>query len=126
MRERPGGAWLAADAAAAAGIRDAATAAAVFLGQQQPARAAVRTHPAARSIAAATVSAADIRLQMSALRDKLPANRRKQNLAGWMGGLRPPALLLFPALLDRPPDETGDAHLPDVPRDFIRQKAKRR
>lgn len=119
MRERPD-VRLAA-AAAAAGIRDAATAAAIFLGQQQPARAIVRAPPAARPSAAA-VSAADIRLQMPALRDELPANRRKQNLAGWMGGLRPPALLLFPALLDRPPDETGDAHLPDVPRGLISQK----
>jgi hypothetical protein len=93
------------------------------MGQQQSASALARTRAAARS-SAADVPASDIGLQVSALRDKLPANRRKQNLAGWMGGLRPAALLLFSTLLDRPSDEAGNAHLPDVPRDVISQKAK--
>ena len=70
--------------------------------------------------ASSGLSAAAGRLQVSALRHELPASRRNQNLAGRMGSLRPPALLLFPAFLDWPPDETGDAHLPNVPRDLIR------
>jgi hypothetical protein len=62
---------------------------------------------------------------MPALRDDLPAYRRKQDLTGRMGRLHSPAVLLFPALLDWTDDEAGDAHLPYVPRELIKAEGKR-
>jgi hypothetical protein len=91
------------------------------LGQQRAASAFARAYTAP----ATAVPAAAVGLQVPALRNDLPAHRRNQNLTGRMGRLHSSALLLFSALLDWFDDETGDAHLPDVPREFIKVKVKR-